>query len=77
MLLTLLLDPHWHGMGESLARLFLGPFVLWFTYRWVRRGLRLVRSEDLVDKQTGWAFLVLALLVCGGFYWATRQPAWL
>ena len=76
MLLTLLLDPLWRGVGQALARLFLGPFVLWFTYRWVRRGLRLVKSEWPEEKKTGWALLVLALVVFFSFYWITREPPW-
>jgi len=74
MLLTLLLSPQSvsHGLGEFLARVFIGPFVLWFSYRWVRRGGRLVKSEWLEERKTGWALLALAVVVVGAFYYATR-----
>jgi hypothetical protein len=78
MLLTLLLSPQnvGLGLGEALARFFFGPFVLWFSYRWVRRGLRLVKSEWPEEKKTGWAFLTLAFVVVTEFYYATRPPYW-
>jgi hypothetical protein len=76
MLLTLLLSPQnvGFGLGQALACFFFGPFVLWFSYRWVRRGLRLVKSEWPEEKKTGWAFLALAFVVVTGFYYATRPP---
>lgn len=76
MLLTLLLSPQFVtlGLGQQLARFFLGPFVLWFSYRWVRRGWRLVQSEWPEEKKAGWAFLALAFVVVAGFYYATRLP---
>jgi hypothetical protein len=73
MLLTLLLDAHWGSFGGFLARLFLGPFVLWITYRWVRRGLRLVKSEYVEEKKSGWAFIVLAVVVFFTFYLMSRD----
>jgi hypothetical protein len=78
MLLTLLLSPQnvTLGLGQVLARFSLGPFVLWFSYRWVRRGLRLVKSEWIEEKKTGWAFLALSFVVMAGFYYATRPPDW-
>jgi hypothetical protein len=74
MLLTLLLSPQFatRGVGQALARLFLGPLVLWLSYRWVRRGLRLVKSEWPEEQKTGWAFLVLAFVVVAGFFYATQ-----
>lgn len=74
MLLTLLLSPQHttRGLNEFLARFFIGPFVLWFCYRWARRGLQLVKSEWPEEKKTGWAFLVLAFVVVTAFYYATR-----
>ena len=75
MFLTLLLSPQYisQGLGQWLARVFIGPFVLWACYRWARRGLGLAKSEYVEEKKSGWAFLVLAVVVFLTFCWMTRS----
>ena len=74
MLLTLLLSPQHvsQGLNQWLARVFIGPLVLWVCYRWARRGLGQTKSEYMEEKKSGWALLALALAVFLTFYWMTR-----
>lgn len=76
MVITLLLDPQWHGVGQMLARVFIGPpfflLVVWIGMR----GWRMLRSEYGEDRKTEWTLLVLAAVLAAAFLFATRQPHW-
>ena len=71
MLLTLLLDPHWNGLGEGLAFVVLSPFVLGSLLWLFLRGLPLVRSGSGVDKRDGWLCWLLGVAIAGAFYLLT------
>jgi len=71
MLLTLLLDPHWNGLGEDLAFGLLCPFVLAGLLWLFLRGLPLVRSANEVDKRDGWMCWLLGIVVAIAFYMFT------
>lgn len=71
MLLTLLLDSHWNGLGEDIAFLVLFPFVLGSMLWLFLRGLPLVCSANSVDKRDGWLCWLLGVSIAGAFYLLT------
>jgi len=71
MLLTLLLDPHWNGLGESMAFVLLYPLVLGGLLWLFLRGLPLVRSTNSIDKRDGWLCWLLGVAIASAFYLLT------
>lgn len=74
MVITLLLDPQWRGIGQTMARVFLGPPLLLLVVWIVRRARRLLRSEFVEDRKAGWMLLVLTAVITAGFLLATQSP---
>jgi hypothetical protein len=71
MLLTLLLDPHWTGMGQILSFIGLSPFVLALIGWSLHRGVPLVKSPGKFDRRNGWLCFVLAAAIAIAFYLLT------